>query len=607
MRFKLNIVHLLAVANTVLLLSATGVGWDMTRRYSELMFGFNARNAQKIADVGVSDLVWRQQTNLIADVGRNIEQSEVLRKMLTDQNAAAVHAGLADEFHRGAISSGQVRVLGLSLYDATMNMVGEAWSGPVAAVPLDARNAVSKREGIDRLKILWRVWQDGDEPRLTAFVPVGGLHPVGYLGVHADPLHALATLDQRLGMAVEILSIGSGRRLLAPDNFKVPAAAALREDVLAVHGPEGQSIASLRVTQDVTDLIGALDAAALRSLGIFVLICGTISVGCVLFVARFIGQVRRREAGAQSELEQRRREKVEADEAKQIAQQVAQTNRRAELLRLADIFQANVKSVAQFVFSASTQTTANAETLALAAQRASKLAEAAADASDQALANVKSVAAVSEQLSGSISEIARQVTHSGHIADKAVAEANESIEAVRSLTGAAQKIGEVVDLIKAIASQTNLLALNATIEAARAGEAGKGFAIVASEVKLLATQTAKATEEISAQIEAIRSSTHYAAAAIERVGQTINEVSGIATNVAVAVKEQSAATAGIAHGAGKAAGGAHDVAANIAGVDKAVAETSEVAEMVLTTSRELTRQADSLHNEVERFLHTVRA
>jgi len=188
-----------------------------------------------------------------------------------------------------------------------------------------------------------------------------------------------------------------------------------------------------------------------------------------------------------------------------------------------------------------------------------------------------------------------------------VAEAKETNEAMRGLAGATQKIGEVVDLIRAIAGQTNLLALNATIEAARAGEAGKGFAVVASEVKLLAGQTAKATEEITGQIEAIQSSTQYAAAAIERVGQTINEISGIAANVTVAVERQGAATAGIAHSVEKAVSGAQDVAGNIAGVDKAAAETSRVAETVLATSRELTRQADSLHSEVQRFLRTVRA
>src|SRR5712691_1125133 len=607
MRVRLGIVSVLTITNVGVLLAAAGVGWDMTRRYDELFYSFNARNAQKIADAGVADLAWREYAQLVVEIGRNIAQGDSLRQMLVDRNAEAIRTRLEDDFHRGVISSGQVKVVGLSLYDAAMNPVGEVWRGKAAELPPALRDAVAKREGTDRLKILWRIWRDGDEPRLTAVVPVGGLRLVGYLGVHADPIHALATLDQRLGMAVEILAIDNARQLLAPENFRIPAAADRREDFLAVRGPQQQPIARLRVIQDVTELTGALERVAFWSLCVFVLICGTISAAGVVLVALFIRQLRRREAAAQNELEQRRRDKADADEAILRAAQTAEASRRAELLRLADTFEANVKSVAQFVSSASAETTANAESLATVADHTAKLAEAAAEASDRACANVQSVASTSGEWAGSIGEITRQATRSTNIAEKAVAEAKETNEAMRGLAGATQKIGEVVDLIRAIAGQTNLLALNATIEAARAGEAGKGFAVVASEVKLLAGQTAKATEEITGQIEAIQSSTQYAAAAIERVGQTINEISGIAANVTVAVERQGAATAGIAHSVEKAVSGAQDVAGNIAGVDKAAAETSRVAETVLATSRELTRQADSLHSEVQRFLRTVRA
>jgi methyl-accepting chemotaxis protein len=607
MRVRLGIVSVLTITNVGVLLAAAGVGWDMTRRYDELFYSFNARNAQKIADAGVADLAWREYAQLVVEIGRNIAQGDALRQMLVDRNTEAIRTRLEDDFRRGVISSGQVKVVGLSLYDAAMNPVAEVWRGKAAALPPALRDAVAKREGTDRLKILWRVWHDGDEPRLTAVVPVGGLRLVGYLAVHADPVHALATLDQRLGMAVEILAIDTGRQLLAPENFRIPAAADRREDFLAVRGPQQQPIAKLRVIQDVTELTGALDRVAFWSLCVFVLICGAISAAGVVLVALFVRRLRRRETAAQNELEQRRRDKAEADEAILRAAQTAEASRRAELLRLADSFEANVKSVAQFVSSASAETTANAESLATVADHTAKLAEAAAEASDRACANVQSVAATSGEWVGSIGEITRQATRSTNIAEKAVAEAKETNEAMRGLAGATQKIGEVVDLIRAIAGQTNLLALNATIEAARAGEAGKGFAVVASEVKLLAGQTAKATEEITGQIEAIQSSTQYAAAAIERVGQTINEISGIAANVTAAVERQGAATAGIAHSVEKTVNGAQDVAGNIAGVDKAAAETSRVAETVLATSRELTRQADGLRSEVERFLRTVRA
>src|SRR5215470_1254249 len=225
MRFKLGIVSLLTITNIGVLATAASVGWDMMRRYDQLFYAFNARNAQKIASAGVADLAWREYAQLVVEVGRNISQGDALRKMLADRNVQEIRVKLADDFNRGVITSGQVNVLGLSLYDASMNLVGEIWRKNAAELPIPLRDAVTKREGADRLKILWRVWQDRDEPRLTAVIPVGGLRLIGYLAVHADPIHALATLDQRLAMGVEVLAIGTRRTLLAPENFKVPAGA----------------------------------------------------------------------------------------------------------------------------------------------------------------------------------------------------------------------------------------------------------------------------------------------------------------------------------------------------------------------------------------------
>src|SRR5713226_8327114 len=607
MRVRLGIVSVLTITNVGVLLAAAGVGWDMTRRYDELFYSFNARNAQKIADAGVADLAWREYAQLVVEIGRNIAQGDALRQMLVDRNAEAIRTRLEDDFHRGVISSGQVKVVGLSLYDAAMNPVGEVWRGKAAELPPALRDAVAKREGTDRLKILWRIWRDGDEPRLTAVVPVGGLRLVGYLGVHADPIHALATLDQRLGMAVEILAIDNARQLLAPENFRIPAAADRREDFLAVQGPQQQPIARLRVIQDVTELTGALDRVAFWSLCVFVLICGTISAAGVVLVALFIRQLRRREAAAQNELEQRRRDKADADEAILRAAQTAEASRRAELLRFADTFEANVKSVAQFVSSASAETTANAESLATVADHTAKLAEAAAEASDRACANVQSVASTSGEWAGSIGEITRQATRSTNIAEKAVAEAKETNEAMRGLAGATQKIGEVVDLIRAIAGQTNLLALNATIEAARAGEAGKGFAVVASEVKLLAGQTAKATEEITGQIGAIQSAVADAAQAIEQVNHIIEQIFTIASTVAITVEEQNRAVAGIAEGVQRASSEAQGGAEAMGRVAGASKDARAAAADVKSLADTLSVEAESLNAEVHRFLADVQA
>jgi methyl-accepting chemotaxis protein len=607
MRRSLNIVHLLAIANAGLLLAATGVGWEVTQRYGELVYQFNAHNAQQVTDVAVSDLAWREYVRLVSDIGRNVAQSDTLRRLLANKDAATIQANLADEFGRGTISSGQVKALGFSVYDPSLNLIAESWHGTAAAIPAVMRDAIVKREGPDRVKIFWQVWKNGDEPRLSVVVPVGSLRPIGYVGVHADPIHALATLDQRLGMAVEIRSTGNDRRLLAPDNFKIPAGATVRESTLAVRSPEGEPLANLIARQNVTDLAQALDSTALWSFGIFALICGGISAGAVALIAIFVHQVRQREAAAQTELDQKRREKTEADRARRRTEQEAEANRRVDLLTLANSFEASVKSVADFVSSASITTTATAESMATLARRTSALAGAAAHASHQASDSVRAAVQASGQLSSSIAEISREVAQSSKIAEKAVTEAHATNKAMRGLASSAQKIGEVVNLINSIAGQTNLLALNATIEAARAGEAGKGFAVVANEVKSLATQTAKATEEITAQVDAIQLSTHHAAAAIEQVGHTIDEVSGIARNVTAAMQQQTAATQDIARSVNKVADGASDVAANINGVDKAAAETGNLADTVLAASRDLVQQAGTLHDEVARFLASVRA
>src|SRR5258708_9437133 len=200
-----------------------------------------------------------------------------------------------------------------------------------------------------------------------------------------------------------------------------------------------------------------------------------------------------------------------------------------------------------------------------------------------------------------------QVCKRGEIARTAVQEATDTNNSVNGLLNAAQKIGDVVELINNIASQTNLLALNATIEAARAGEAGRGFAVVASEVKGLATQTAKATDEIATQIADMQGATRDAVTAIQNIGRTIGRIDEISTAIAAAVQQQGATTGNIATNGQQAAGGTDDVTNNIAGVSQAVGEAGEAARQVLGGAAELATQSELLRTEVDRFLERVRA
>ncbi len=281
--------------------------------------------------------------------------------------------------------------------------------------------------------------------------------------------------------------------------------------------------------------------------------------------------------------------------------------RRRDLHALAEGFESSVLHVVETVSGAATEMRTTAETMVGVAGTTSQQADAVAEASTQASANVQTVAAAAEELTVVTTEIGRQVAQSAEIARNAVHEAEATNNSVNGLLNAAQKIGDVVQLINDIASQTNLLALNATIEAARAGEAGRGFAVVASEVKSLAVQTAKATEEIAAQISGMQGATREAVAAIQSIGRTIAQIDEIAATIAAAVEEQDATTRDIASNIQQAAAGTDQVSQNISGVSQAAGEAGEAARQVLGGAAELASQSEGLRAEVDRFLERVRA
>jgi methyl-accepting chemotaxis protein len=281
--------------------------------------------------------------------------------------------------------------------------------------------------------------------------------------------------------------------------------------------------------------------------------------------------------------------------------------RKADMIRLADSFEAAVGEIVETVSSASTELEASASTLTSTAARAQELTAMVAAASAEASTNVQSVASATEEMASSVNEISRQVQESARMATEAVDQARRTNDRVGELSKAAARIGDVVELINTIAGQTNLLALNATIEAARAGEAGRGFAVVASEVKALAEQTAKATGEIGQQINGIQAATQESVGAIQEISDTIEKLSEISSTIAAAVEEQGAATHEISRNVQQAAQGTLQVSSHIVDVQRGAGETGSASSQVLSAAQSLSVDSNRLKLEVGKFLNSVRA
>jgi len=299
--------------------------------------------------------------------------------------------------------------------------------------------------------------------------------------------------------------------------------------------------------------------------------------------------------------------RVQAMEAAHaIAAKQAEQDRKAGMLQVADGFEQAVGRIIRTVSSASCDIEAAAGSLTKTAETTQELSATVAVVSEQSSSNVRSAAAASEEMASSVAEISRQVQRSQEIAQAAVAQAEQTNVRIAELSQSASRIGEVIKMITAVAEQTNLLALNATIEAARAGDAGRGFAVVASEVKALSAQTAKATEEIAAQVTQMQSATEHSVSAIKDIGATIAQISEISTAIAAAVDQQGASTQEIARNVQQAAQGATQVTGRIADVNRGASDTGAAAGQVHGLAVSLLAESNHLSTEVENFLQTIR-
>ncbi len=408
--------------------------------------------------------------------------------------------------------------------------------------------------------------------------------------------------------------------------------------VAALLGPikdfSGSSIGAVEIVMDNTEYVSSLDRARLLAIGM-ALLGLAIAVAAGLLIARGISRPILAITGAMRDLaggkldvdlpaHQRKDEvgemaravavfkdnairinRLQADQ--EAAQAQSEQEKRRAFGALADSFEASVRGVVESVSAAATEMQATAQSMSSIVEQSRQQTLAVSTASEHASDNVQTVATAAEELSSSMNEIGRRLEHASTVVGKAADDGQQSNTRMQSLAAAASKIGEVVSLINEIASQTNLLALNATIEAARAGEAGRGFAVVASEVKTLATQTAKATEEIRGQIAAVQAETTGAVESIRSICSTIQEVDEISSAIASAVGQQGSATQEIARNVQQAAARTGDVSRNISGVSSGIAATGTAAHEVLNSAAQLAKQSSTLRNEVDRFLAHIRA
>jgi methyl-accepting chemotaxis protein len=556
---RIGLLPLLILANLAVLGSAALVGVRMSEAYREAFHGFRAEATQALLDQRVAAELWDRHVAAATAVAQQVATGAPLRQAMAARDRAALGAGLAEEWRRGAVSSGEVRLLGVSLYDAGFAPLAERWQAGAEEVDPALLARAAARQGQARLRSLAAAWLSDGRPRLTVIVPVGGLRLAGFAALHVDPLPALEGFDRALSLSLRVVALEDGRPLFAPGAVATPEGPSAVPATLLLRGPDGTPLARVETVADLAPLHGELGAIRRHALVLFLAVSGLVALGAAVAVWLAIRRARQAAAAAAAALAEQQAEAARLAagraEAERLAERGAAEARAAATERMAGRIKGLVRSTVQGVQREAAGLADSTQRVTEAMRAAREAAEAAGGASASATEESERVARDCEAAAARVAEMVARCAAAAESASGAAARAGGAAETMARLTAASSEIGRVLDLIGDVAGRTTLLALNATIEAARAGEGGKGFAVVASEVKDLAAQTARATGEIGARIGAMRDGTGEAVAALGQIRADVARIDGALAEIAASVAEQAEAVRGIAAMAVAAAGG----------------------------------------------------
>jgi methyl-accepting chemotaxis protein len=590
-------------------IAALGAMYFATERYQKAVQDSQIERASYIVNQYVNTTVWRRFATNVGNLARDISQEDNIRKAVGATDRDWLKQLLPDVSRRSVVTSGEITIMGITVYRGDGTTIAEYVTTPALGSTAMLSDPLAKRQGNDRFQRMSHVWTDGGAPRLSVIVPVGGLKLLGYLAVHVDPLHALESLDNTLGMQIAFTSLDGANRLAELQNFKIPDGATVRQGAVAVKAPGGLPIFRAAIAWDDSETENLMRSVREWSFLITIAVLALIATATLILVLIVSRQMAREDSeAAKAALSARLVEEQAQRDAEQVkeADLKASAGRHAMMEQLATELDRSVKTVADNVSAAATQIEQNAAMLSGLAVRTTRQAETARTASADATASVHTVSSATEQMTGSIAKIGAKMLQASQVTSQAVENTKHIDVKVALLGTAVNKIGEVIALINSIAAQTNLLALNATIEAARAGDMGKGFAIVAQEVKLLAGQTAKATGEIATQINSVQVATTQVVEATHAISTTIEEINQISAAIAVEVQDQQAGAAEILKAVNQAADGATMISSSVVKVTNEAMETASKAEELRAASVNLTRQSVVLREKVDDFGRGIR-